>query len=380
VHGSYSIALTPQEQSQQVGILPSPSYPPRVASDRERARCREQIERLSESRGDCEAIHREAIVELQRVIGFDRWCWVLADPDTLVPLAGIAEHDYGPGVPRVLELEYSGDFTAMDAVAQRPEPVGSLAADTGGDLPRSSRWDEVLRRVGIGDEAVVACRDAFGCWGWIKAYRDGGDRWFEDADLDLLASASSSLAAIVRRRVTDQHTTSVLEQQSAGVIVLDSDLRPLSRTAGAQAWIDALPGAALFASWGMLPAEVYPLAALARSRDASAGVHAVDRTVDGRWVMIEAEPLEGHGDGQIVVTFHGAAPRETFDLLCRAYKVTRRERDVVGAVLAGLDTRRVSEHLFISPHTVQDHLKSVFGKVGVRSRRELLATFNASQN
>jgi DNA-binding CsgD family transcriptional regulator len=351
-----------------------------VASDRDQARCRERLERLSESHGDREAIHRQAIVELQRVIGFDRWCWILADPDALVPLAGIAEHDYGPGVPRVLELEYSGDFAAMDAVARRTEPVGRLSADTGGDLPRSSRWDEVLRGVGIGDEAVVACRDAFGCWGWIKAYRDGGDRWFEDADLDLLASVAPSLASIVRRRLTDEHSTSVPEAQPPGVIVLDSALKPVSRTAGSHAWIAALPGEAMFAAWGMLPPEVYPLAAAARSRSPSAGVHALDRTVDGRWVVIEAAPLEGEGDGNIAVTFRGATPRDTFDLLCRAYRLTKRERDVVGAVLGGLDTRRVSERLFISRHTVQDHLKSVFGKVGVRSRRELLATFNASQN
>jgi hypothetical protein len=30
-----------------------------------------------------------------------------------------------------------------------------------------------MRPVGIGDVAVVACRDAHGCLGWIEAYRDG---------------------------------------------------------------------------------------------------------------------------------------------------------------------------------------------------------------
>ena len=111
-----------------------------MASERERTRCRERIARASESSLDGESIEREVITELRRVIGFDRWCWVLGDPDTLIPLRGIAEHDYGPFLPRVLELEYSGDFAAMDAVARQSRPVGSLSAETNGDLRAVSWW------------------------------------------------------------------------------------------------------------------------------------------------------------------------------------------------------------------------------------------------
>jgi DNA-binding CsgD family transcriptional regulator len=348
-----------------------------VASERERARCRERLERLSESTLDCESIQREAIADLRRVIGFDRWCWIGSDPEALIPLSGIAEHDYGPGVARALELEYSGsDFAAMDAVARRANPTGRLSAETAGDLARSPRWDEVLRPVGIGDEAVVACRDAFGCWGWIKAYRDRADRAFGDGDLDLLATVASSLGSVVRRRLMEASGDGALEPSTPGVIVLDSDLSPVSRTAGAQAWIDSLPSAALFAAWGMLPPEVYPLATVARSRPPATGARALERAGDGRWVMIEAALLEDDDDGKIAITLRSAGPPETFDLLCRAYELTQRERDVVRAVLAGLDTRGVAERLFISRHTVQDHLKSAFEKTGVHSRRELLAAFN----
>jgi len=349
-----------------------------VASDRGRGRCRERLERLAGSALDRESVQLEAIGDLRRVIGFDRWCWPLADPRTLIPLSGLAEHDYGPNVPRVLELEYSGgDLAAMDVLARRSSPVGSLARESDGDLARSPRWDEVLRQVGIGDEAVVACRDPFGCWGWIKAYRGQGERPFDDDDLGLLASAGSSLSSALRRGFTAAAPGIAHEPTAPGVIVLKPDLSVASRTAGAGTWIEALPAAKLFAVWGILPAIVYPVATRARDGGSAAGARALERGVDGRWVAIEAAPLEGDSATGIAITLRAAAPAETFDLLCRAYALTHRERDVVSALVAGLDTRAVTEQLVISRHTVQDHLKSVFQKVGVSSRRELLATFSA---
>lgn len=350
-----------------------------MATERDRGRCRERLESLGASTLDCDSLRYEAVVLLRRVIGFDRWCWPLADPDTLIPLSGVAEHDYGPALPRALELEYSGDdFAAMDVLARRASPAGSLSGETGGDLARSPRWDEVFRPVGIGDEAVIACRDALGCWGWLKAYRDSAERPFATQDLDLLAQVGPGLGAALRRSLARDRRTGSVTASPPGVIVLDHGLRPLSWTASARAWTDLLPAANVYAAFGMLPAMVYPVATLVRSRNGASGSRALERAVDGRWVMIEAAALEGRGNGAIAVTLRDATARETFDRLCRIYALSRRERQVVAALAAGLDTRAAAERLSISRHTLQDHLKSVFAKIGVNSRRELVASFGTS--
>ena len=51
----------------------------------------------------------------------------------------------------------------------------------------------------------------------------------------------------------------------------------------------------------------------------------------------------------------------------------RRERDVVRAIARGSSTPEIAEELFLSSHTVRDYIKSVFGKIGVNSRGELLS-------
>jgi DNA-binding CsgD family transcriptional regulator len=61
-------------------------------------------------------------------------------------------------------------------------------------------------------------------------------------------------------------------------------------------------------------------------------------------------------------------------LLLRSWGLTARENAVALQVIRGLSTAETAANLGISPHTVQDHLKAVFAKTGVRSRRDLART------
>lgn len=83
-----------------------------------------------------------------------------------------------------------------------------------------------------------------------------------------------------------------------------------------------------------------------------------------------SRPRAGSPRG-IAIVIDAARAGWVLPLAASAYGLTGREVEVVRCVLNGLDTRSVAASLHISEYTVQDHLKSVFDKVGVRSRREL---------
>lgn len=53
-------------------------------------------------------------------------------------------------------------------------------------------------------------------------------------------------------------------------------------------------------------------------------------------------------------------------------ELTARETEIVGCLLEGVRVTTIAQRLYLSPHTVRNHLRSIFRKVGVASQAELI--------
>jgi DNA-binding CsgD family transcriptional regulator len=95
-------------------------------------------------------------------------------------------------------------------------------------------------------------------------------------------------------------------------------------------------------------------------------------TESGTWVVLHGAPLVSTGARRVAVIVEGAHPARIAPLLMSAYGLTEREQEVTRLVLQGESTAGIAERLVISPFTVQQHLKHIFEKTGVRSRRDLV--------
>lgn len=60
-------------------------------------------------------------------------------------------------------------------------------------------------------------------------------------------------------------------------------------------------------------------------------------------------------------------------------RLSTREKEVVAKLLEGQRVTMIAEMLCVSPHTVRNHLKSIFRKVGVHSQAELVSLMRQSE-
>lgn len=327
---------------------------------------------------DLESFLSEALTSISRAVPHVAACVATVDPATLLltgtlkygDLHGNDHHDHEWGL---LEFGQHEDTSFLE-LAHRAVPAVAVGASDASSVRLN---DFMVPRYGYADELRVVMRDRGQVWGAIAMFRGADCRRFDDDDVTLLSSLSETMSIGMRLGLLSRlGDMPVSDPNGPAVVIVGPDDQISSMSAGAEVRLSELKiSEHQTEATGIVAGLVGSARRFARGETSTPPRTRV-RSRSGMWLVLHASPMSPRGGralGDVVITIDEARPPEIVPLIVAAFDLTQRERAVTEKVLQGLDTKEIATALHLSSYTVQDHLKSVFDKASVRSRRELVA-------
>ncbi len=326
------------------GSYGRPAYALIMARSAAHARSQARVSDVCDHVVDARTLRQQVLAEIAHVIEFDAYVWLLTDPETSVGSAPLADvpSPLLPLLPRLIGLKY---------------------------LTKVNRWT-----------TLCVFRNRFGCWGFLDLWRTSPGTHFTTPATTYLTSIIEALTKGLRRCQANTFAAgSTDHQRRTGpvVLLLSPELQVLGQTPETHEYLQVLvpppDGRA------PIPASAY---------NVSAQLLAVEADVDnnppsaraylceGLWVSLRAARIreaEPASQSNIAVTIEQTSPAERVSLFGRAFGLSAREIELLSHLVTGADTRELAHRMFLSEHTVQDHLKSIFSKTSTHNRPSLLS-------
>jgi DNA-binding CsgD family transcriptional regulator len=339
-------------------------------------RAAERIEAVCRSAEDVSTLRIAVLDVVREVCPFDAHTWMLTDPETSVGAAPYAEVPCFSELPTLIRLRYASRFNRWTLLH------GATSVHLQDHLPPTGQrvldWCSFVSGYGISDIATAVFRDRFGCWGWLDLWRNGRTGRFEEAEVGLLSAICEPVTSGLRRCQASTFTrrTERMSLSGPAVLRLSPALDVLEMTSQTREYLTALVPPAPGQS--PVPASAYNVSAQLLAVEAGVDAHPPLARVhirDGRWVTVRAARFgqPGAAGSDIAVTLEEISPSDRVEIFARCNGMTARESEVLTLLVTGADTREIGARMFVSEHTVQDHLKSIFAKTACHSRPAVVA-------
>ncbi|MFI6901329.1 response regulator transcription factor [Nonomuraea sp. NPDC050394] len=305
---------------------------------------------------------------LRRVVAFDAAVWSATDPETGLVTAPMRVENLGGG-------EHCAAYWESEILEDSPFAFRDLAR---AEVAVASRRHGGRRPWQAQNEELRAVlRTGRRTWGVVSLFRDKGRAPFGPEELEFVASVSAPLAARLRSFARPADVRPAPDAPGPGLVLFDASGRATSVNEEARHYLARLPaGPSASSELGVrLPIWIVTAALQARASAPGQAARVRIRTADGHWLVCHASAMSGPGGaaGPIVLVIEPAAASDMAVIMAEAYELSPRELEITQLIALGLTTGQIAGRLFISPHTVRDHVKAVFGKVRVSSRGELVA-------
>lgn len=345
-----------------------------------------EIKRLCNSGLDERTLLPAVVQSLRDAVAAEAYCIFTMDPVSGLMVRAFSE-GLGGEKRRLFFLEHiylEDDVNGYDWRARNwRQPVMLLSEATEGTFERSLRYREFLRPVGLGHEMRGVCTLDRERWGGTDLTREKGRPDFNPQEVAFLRQVAPHLGAGLRAAALRAQASLDSEVEGVpGVLVLDHRGWVIQYTQAAKRLLEDLED--LGPGWQEgegLPLAIWMMASAVRKalmaqsdRDQAMVPRLCIKARSGRWLTLQGALTEAKPGqpGGTMIFIEPARPRDMAWLKTSAYGLTPREREVVELVLRGASGKQISDTLYISEYTVQEHLSNIFDKVGVRGRRALI--------
>jgi DNA-binding CsgD family transcriptional regulator len=354
-----------------------------------------EVKRLCYAGLDERMLLREVTRRLWRVVPFEAYCANQMDPSSGLITGTVTEGIGGASAARFFleHVYFEDEVTEYNFMVRSRRPVALLSEATGGKLERALRHREVCGPAGLDYELRSVFTSNRELWAAMDLYRERGAPDFSANEVAFLRRVAPHLGTGLRAAVLLSQASLVQEGDRApGVLVLDRRGWLLHYTAAAERWLYELEedpdsgrwegrGPSAWREGKGLPTAVWTMMGTLRQalkpqtdRDLNEVPHLCVRARSRCWLTLHGSLTESTPDreSEMVIVIEPSGPREVTWLRATAYGLSPRERAVVDLVVRGASTRQISQALYISEYTVQDHLSNIFDKIEVRDRRTLV--------
>lgn len=329
---------------------------------------------------DALTLFRETSAALRRTVPFDAAVWQSTDPATGMATAPMRAENLGEdGCATYWNAELlSEKVNLFRDLARAAVPVAALRDGTADSPEHSAVYREFLQPRGLDDELRAVLRADGQWWGQVSLFRSKGRPHFSKQELATVSGLTTFLGRRLRSYAEPAPEPVVDGGRGPGLLLFDSTGALLSINDEARDFLAGMPaGPSAPSRFGVpVPAWIHSTAASA-SQAEQARIRARDRS--GRWLVFHASCLRD-ADGsphQTAVVVEPAKASEVASLITAAYGLTERELEITQLIGRGLSTAQLATKLYLSQHTVRDHVKSIFTKTSVTSRGELVAKLYA---
>ena len=333
------------------------------------------ISRIADEGLSAQELIEQVADRMDRVVPTDGYFLAATDPETTLSIGmGVVSDLPEDWCAPTWEHEFLvPDFVKYADIVRSGRAVADIHDATGGRPERSPRFREYSASTGYKAELRLAFTIGEAAWGIGQLNRAGAGARFTDEEKDWLERAAPLIARGLRRALLSPPKAGPAAPR-AGIVLLDGDGGVVSATREAEEWLDQLDPALLGSRSSGVALPFHAVALAARMRAAHEGgepaMRARMRTRRGVWLLMHGAQLEG--SDQLALIIEPAKAADVAPLIVEAYELTPRELDVTRAIARGLGTGEIAADLHLSVHTVRDHIKAVFEKVGVSSRGELV--------